>query len=183
MNIQSEQRRVNDVTPHPQNYNMHPETQVEELQASLDQFDQFKNIVVWSPAEVIDLGNGQNLYPDVSYILAGHGFWLATSKAGREFIEVKDYTGIPYEEALLLMETDNAAPLGAIVDTAKLAALAERTRGLVADRPRLEAMLTRAREAAGVVDLNAVEFPEYDESVEDEVEYIECPYCSEKFPK
>lgn len=28
-----------------------------------------------------------------------------------------------------------------------------------------------------------VEFPEYDESVEDEVEYIECPHCGEKWPK
>jgi hypothetical protein len=28
-----------------------------------------------------------------------------------------------------------------------------------------------------------VDFQEYDESVEDEVEYIECPHCREKFPK
>ncbi len=28
-----------------------------------------------------------------------------------------------------------------------------------------------------------VEFPEYDESVEDEVQYIACPHCGEKFPK
>ena len=28
-----------------------------------------------------------------------------------------------------------------------------------------------------------VEFPEYDEEVENDVEYIECPHCGEKFPK
>jgi hypothetical protein len=28
-----------------------------------------------------------------------------------------------------------------------------------------------------------VDFQEYDESVEDEVKYIECPHCGEKFPK
>lgn len=28
-----------------------------------------------------------------------------------------------------------------------------------------------------------VDFPEYDESVEDEVEYIECPHCGKEFPK
>lgn len=28
-----------------------------------------------------------------------------------------------------------------------------------------------------------VDFQEYDESVENEVEYIECPHCGEKFPK
>lgn len=152
MTVQSELKAVIDLTPHPLNYNTHPEPQVNELQASLEQFDQFKNIVVWSPAEIIDLGNGQSLHPDVSYILAGHGFWMATSAAGREFIEVKDYTGIPYEEALLLMETDNASPVGAVVDAVKLAELAERTRGLVAGLPPgLEAMLERARMLKGVV--------------------------------
>ena len=28
-----------------------------------------------------------------------------------------------------------------------------------------------------------VEFKEYDESIEDEVEFIECPSCGHKFPK
>lgn len=33
------------------------------------------------------------------------------------------------------------------------------------------------------VDVSGVEFKEYDESVADEVEYITCPHCGEKFPK
>lgn len=28
-----------------------------------------------------------------------------------------------------------------------------------------------------------IDFPEYDEGIEDEVEYIKCPHCGEKFPK
>ncbi len=32
-------------------------------------------------------------------------------------------------------------------------------------------------------DPNDIEFKEYDESVADEVEYIECPHCGEKIPK
>lgn len=28
-----------------------------------------------------------------------------------------------------------------------------------------------------------VDFPEYDESIEDEVEYVTCPHCEKKFPK
>ncbi len=32
-------------------------------------------------------------------------------------------------------------------------------------------------------DISNVEFKEYDESVADEVEYIECPECGHKFPK
>ena len=33
------------------------------------------------------------------------------------------------------------------------------------------------------VDVSGVEFREYDESIADEVEYITCPHCGEKFPK
>lgn len=32
-------------------------------------------------------------------------------------------------------------------------------------------------------DVSRVEFPEYDESVKDSVEYCECPKCGHKFPK
>ena len=32
-------------------------------------------------------------------------------------------------------------------------------------------------------DPDSIEFPEYDESVADEVEYIECPECGHKWPK
>jgi hypothetical protein len=32
-------------------------------------------------------------------------------------------------------------------------------------------------------DISGVEFPEYDESVEDEVEYITCPECGHRWPK
>ena len=37
-------------------------------------------------------------------------------------------------------------------------------------------------EASGIVP-PIVEFPEYDESVADEVEYIECPECGHRWPK
>jgi len=34
-----------------------------------------------------------------------------------------------------------------------------------------------------VVNLDSVEFKEYDESVENEVEMIQCPHCKQEFPK
>jgi ribosomal protein S26 len=37
--------------------------------------------------------------------------------------------------------------------------------------------------ALGVEDISKVEFREYDESIEDEVEYISCPHCGKEFPK
>jgi len=33
------------------------------------------------------------------------------------------------------------------------------------------------------IGLETIEFPEYDESIADEVEYIECPECGHKWPK
>ena len=33
------------------------------------------------------------------------------------------------------------------------------------------------------LDFESVEFPEYDESIADDVEYIECPECGHKWPK
>ena len=35
----------------------------------------------------------------------------------------------------------------------------------------------------GMVDLDSIEFPEYDESVADEVEWNECPECGHRWPK
>ena len=33
------------------------------------------------------------------------------------------------------------------------------------------------------IDLSSIEFPEYDESIADDVEYLECPECGHKWPK
>jgi len=46
----------------------------------------------------------------------------------------------------------------------------------------LQEMLTGLAEQAGIVPPN-VEFPEYDESVAGEVEYVTCPECGHKWPK
>ena len=46
----------------------------------------------------------------------------------------------------------------------------------------VQAMLAEVADRAGVVPPN-VEFPEYDESVADDVEYITCPECGHKWPK
>lgn len=141
----------NALRPHPENYNLHPEGQINELEASYDKFNQFKNIVVWSPSELIALEDGRELHPEEKYILAGHGFWQAALRAGATAIEVKDYSGIPYEDALLLMQVDNAAPLGAQPDADRLAALMEKTRRMTADRPQLGEMLRKLGERMGVV--------------------------------
>lgn len=176
---------ASELTPHPENYNAHPKSQIAQLAESLATFGQFKNLVVWTCPQNMTTQEGVELHEGVCYILAGHGLWLAAMEAGLDQLEVKDYSGLSYEMALSLLMVDNAAPLGSEPDAARLAQLLERTRAIVADKPGLAGMLEqlRLKAANGMFNPDSVEFPEYDESVEDEVEYIECPNCGHKFPK
>ena len=48
--------KITELKPHPQNPNTHPDNQLKELENSLVEFDQVKNIVVWQ-GQVI-AGNG-----------------------------------------------------------------------------------------------------------------------------
>jgi len=57
---------LDSLQPHPRNYRAHPEEQVEAIAASLQQFGQYRPIVVSSDG----------------YILAGEGVWRGRQKAG-----------------------------------------------------------------------------------------------------
>lgn len=58
------------ITPHPENYNQHPESQIAQLAASYTQFGQFRSVVLWQR-------------PGGTYIqVAGHGFVLAAQQQG-----------------------------------------------------------------------------------------------------
>lgn len=150
MNIPTTTLPLNALTPHPENYNTHPASQIKELAESLSTFGQFKNIVTWTCPENMTTPEGHELHEGLTYILAGHGLWLAAMEAGVDELEVKDYSGISYEMAIGLLLIDNAAPLGSEPDAQRLAALLERTREMTADRPGLGAMLERLRLKAGM---------------------------------
>lgn len=59
--------------------------------------------------------------------------------------------------------------------------LDEVLRGVSAGSESLQKFLSEAAEKAGIVP-PSVEFKEYDESVENEVKYHECPSCGHKWP-
>lgn len=173
---------IDSISPHPENYNMHPDSQIDELAESDQSFGQYRNVVIWSPDSEIDIGNGQKLYPDVKYILAGNGYWLGRRRAGRDTIEVKDYTGIPYEDALLLMKVDNAAPLGAQPDSDKLKTLLKKTKGRMADVPRLGAMIARLQMAAGPgFSPDDIEIAPPRDADNEEGNMVFCPNCGVEF--
>lgn len=98
--------KTSSLKPHKSNPNRHPQEQLQELQSSLDQFDQVKNIVVW---------RGQ--------VIAGCGLLEAAKKQNRAEIEVQDVSDWPEEKAIKFMIADNRLAEIAIMDDEALANL------------------------------------------------------------
>lgn len=97
---------ISDLKPHKSNPNTHPIEQLNELQNSLEQFDQVKNIVVWQDK-----------------VIAGCGLLEAAKKQGRSQIEVQDVSDWPEEKAIKFMIADNRLAEIAIMDDDILAGL------------------------------------------------------------
>jgi hypothetical protein len=102
--IPSQVVAIDSIEPHPQNYNAHPEAQVEQLSQSVKEFAQYKNIVTWR-----------------GKIIAGEGVWRAMKLAGRTTIEVKDVSAWSKTRALALMAEDNEQARQSIPNTVLLA--------------------------------------------------------------
>ena len=148
---------------HPDNWRTHPQAQRDAMRGAL-------NEVGWVQRVVVNRRTG--------YLLDGHErVWqaLQNDDAPVPFVEVDLDEA---EEAYVLATLD---PIGAMAaaDTAKLDALLHEVESGEAG---IQQMLADLAESAGVVAPD-VEFPEYDESIADEVEYVTCPKCGHKWPK
>ena len=130
---------IDALQPHPRNYRAHPEEQVEAIAASLEQFGQYRPIVVSSDG----------------YILAGEGVWRGRQKAGCADI---DAVRMPFAHddprAEKLLVADNELSRLAEDDDARLAGLlrgiADSDLGLVGtgyDETALQALLGDLTEA------------------------------------
>lgn len=158
-----------DITFHPRNYNRHSEAHVEELARSLDLFDQYKNIALWSPPE-----------DDTLYVIAGEGLVKAARKRGRDEIEARDMSHLTEEHAMALMLSDNLTPStdfdgDKVAEIVGLIDRVEEVPGVTPDW--LELMLEKE-------DTEPPEnFPEYDESIETQYECPKCGYDWSGSPK
>jgi len=94
---------IADLRPHPMNYNTHPENQLRELEKSLEQFGQFKNIVVCNKT-----------------IIAGHGLIEAAKRKGMTEIYALVRNDLTEDQQKALLVTDNATPFLAVPDTKAL---------------------------------------------------------------
>ncbi len=149
---------------HPLNWRAHPKAQQAAVVASL-------NSLGWI-AEVIENAR-------TGHLLDGHErIWEALARG--------DDTPVPFvqvdideaEEALALAVIDPISAM-ATADTAKLDEL---LREISTGDAALQAMLAELAEKSEVTPPN-VDFREYDEAVENEVEYITCPECGHRWPK
>ena len=163
---------VSGLRPHPQNYNRHDSSQVADLRASLRKFGQVRSIVVQADAA----GDGQ-------LIVAGHGVVAAAQAAGltalRADVIPADW---PPAKVLAYLAADNELARRANPDQAQLAALVAQVQQVDAELAALAAG-SQARLTELLQEIPEVNFAEYDESVADEVEYLQCPRCGHKWPK
>lgn len=168
---------INRISAHDMNYNMHPPEHVARLRKSLKTFGYVRRGVVQD--------NGDNSYTWV----AGHGIGEAAMAEGFTELEV---TVIPQDwsaaKVLAYLAADNELAKQAVVDDGRLAAILTQVQE---QEPEMIPAIGLGDEAIQEIinranlgeDGIGIEFPEYTEDIENEVEFLECPHCGEKFPK
>lgn len=90
---------IGELSPHPLNYNTHPQKQLCALADSIKKFGQYKNIVVRGGT-----------------ILAGHGLVEAAKIAGIEHLYVVDVSNLSDTDAEALLLADNALQWSSVAD-------------------------------------------------------------------
>ena len=147
----------------PANWRIHPGPQQAALSGTLSEVGIVQNVIV---------------NKRTGYVVDGH---LRISLAMREHQPTIPVTYIDLsleEEALILATIDPIAAM-ANADADQLKALLDEVNTSDA---AVMAMLAELAEREGIVP-PSVEFKEYDELVEDTVQYCECPSCGHRFPK
>jgi ParB-like chromosome segregation protein Spo0J len=160
---------IEEVHEDPANANMHDERNLRAIMGSLARYGQRKPVVVNRNGGVCEAGNGT--------LEAARR--LGWSHIAAVFVEDDAATHAGYSIA------DNRTGELSYFDTEALAVLlqsvAEDEEDLFASTGFADADLQLMIE--GVMALpEDVEFPEYDESVADDVDMLECPECGHRFP-
>jgi len=165
--------RIADIKPFPENYRRHPARQIGLIRQGLREFKQYRNLIVWRHPET-----------GVFHSLVGHAVIEAALQEGWTEIFAREYVGLSLAEARTLVAYDNQSALLAEDDQDDLsqliAAVHAEDAALAALAAGGEEELKRMLEMAGDP---PEPWPEYDESVKNDVEMITCPKCGATFPK
>jgi ParB-like chromosome segregation protein Spo0J len=149
--------------PNPLNWRTHHLEQQEALEGVLKEVGWVQQVVVNKRTR---------------HLLDGHLRVSMARERGETKVPVLYVDLSPEEEAMVLATLDPLSSM-ATVDQDKLRELLE---GIDAQEQAVREMLSRLAEEVGIAAPD-VEFKEYDESIEGEVEYAECPNCGFKWPK
>ena len=151
------------LVPNPQNFRRHPKRQGDALTGSLNELG-------WIQDVLINKTTGR--------MIDGHLRVELALQYGAQTVPVK-YVELSEAEERLALATLDPLTYMAETDAEALGALLE---GVNTGDAALQDMLAQMAADHGIVPPD-VTFKEYDESVEGEVEYCECPACGHKFPK
>jgi len=167
-------RKLSELVPWERNPRQISEADAARLAESLDQFGQIHAIAIGPDNEIYDGHQRGNV-------------WAACDRYGPEYevdVRVASRPLTEAERKKLVVYLHSGATGSWDWDRLSAwepAALkdwgldAEQLRGWNDDAANLALMLE--------ADAEAPEFPEYDESIADEVEWLECPECGHRFPK
>lgn len=146
----------------PANFRIHPAMQQAALEGSLDTLGWIQQVLVNRTTNTV---------------IDGHLRVALALRHNQPLVPVLYVDLTEDEERQALLSLDPVAAMAA-TDRDKLAALLQLVQS---DDQRVLAMMKEIaqKEYLFIPD----EFKEYDESIEDEVEYIECPNCGHKWPK
>ena len=154
--------KISNLKSHTSNPNSHSAAQLQELQNSLDKFDQVKNIVVWQ-----------------GHVIAGCGLLEAAKAQGREEIEIQDVSDWPEKKALSYMIADNRLADLAIMDDDLLAGLLKDFDDPLdipgIDEGFLDELMDR--------DLGSIDKLKDEEGDENTKELNKCPKCGFEYEK
>ncbi len=152
-----------DLLANPANFRRHPAKQREALRGSLNELGIIAPVI-------------QNV--TTGHLLDGHARVEEYLSAGVAEIP-RILVEVPADkEGLALLSLD---PIAAMAEADK-DALDALLRDVATTEEGLQAMLADLATDAGLIPPD-VDFPEYDESVADSVEYLECPECGHRWPK
>ena len=167
-----------DCTPHPENYNEHPDSQIEYLKGSIDQFGgQVGAIVVQKKKR----GKGY-------LVVDGNGFWKSAWEKGiaELRVDIIPASWSPTQVEAYMMVANESARLS-IANEPQQAKLLQDVMKAEGETLALLAAGTKVALAGllamGANGLGNVEFREYDESIADEVKWHDCPKCGHKWPQ
>lgn len=155
---------INDLKPYPKNTRMHSDAQIDQIAASLKEFE-------WTNPVLIDENMG---------VIAGHARLEAAKRLDLAEIPCIELKGLTEAQKQAYAIADNRLPLNASWNESLL-------RGELLDLQDAEFDLSLlgfdASEIADITLGKEINQPEYDESTADSVEMVTCPECGKSFPK